>query len=178
MAVDPGRLGANVTLGEVRALRPSDAPPVAATGGMGPALRRAQDEAGLAVFEVTPGQQIRGDAMHHTQYAVGPVAEGLNTTTAHEASQLRAVVSVGVVLTLGVVGWSAQGMALMTSVLVSSPAWRSFDLLPVLRQRREDADWGDESVPDTLDDPSLDDVEAPERSEHVVPDVQQLPSRH
>ena len=48
--------------------------------------------------------------------------------------------TVSVVLSFGVAGWAGRGMELMTSVLVSSPAWRGYDLLPALRRRREDAD--------------------------------------
>ncbi len=59
------------------------------------------------------------------------------------ASHVHSTAAVTVVLSLGAVGWAARGAMLASSVLISGPAWRSFDLLPVLQRRREDADWGD-----------------------------------
>ncbi len=85
--------------------------------------------------------------------------------------------SLGVLLSLGVVGWAARGITLMTSVLVSSPAWRSYDLLPVLRRRREDADWGDDAEPPADDafGPAAEptDPEGPPtgRRDHPIPEL-------
>jgi hypothetical protein len=51
--------------------------------------------------------------------------------------EIDGVVLAGVAVSFSVVAWSARAGMLMTSMLVSTPAWRSFDLLPVLGSRRE-----------------------------------------
>ena len=60
----------------------------------------------------------------------------------HQAHLLGRVASFsGVALSAGFVAWILRGGALLTSFLVSMPAWRHFDPLPVLssggRDRRE-----------------------------------------
>ena len=60
----------------------------------------------------------------------------------HQARLLGRVASFsGIALSAGFVAWILHGGALLTSFLVSMPAWRHFDPLPVLgsagRDRRE-----------------------------------------
>lgn len=49
--------------------------------------------------------------------------------------QFDSVVLTGVAVSFSVLAWSARSSMLMASLLVSTPAWRSFDMLPVLGRR-------------------------------------------
>ncbi|KQP13175.1 cadherin domain-containing protein [Pseudorhodoferax sp. Leaf267] len=51
------------------------------------------------------------------------------------AVQLDAVLIGGVAITLGAAFWASRGSALVASLLAASPAWASFDPLPVLTRR-------------------------------------------
>lgn len=62
--------------------------------------------------------------------------------------QVDAGTAAGVAVSFGVMAWAARGSLLMTSLLVSSPAWRGFDLLPVLGRRQ-----GEEGADDEEADP-------------------------
>ena len=55
---------------------------------------------------------------------------------------LQAIELTGVALSVGAVWWATRAGALVTSLLVSVPAWRSFDPLMVLGPEDEDdRDW-------------------------------------
>jgi hypothetical protein len=94
-----------------------------------------------------------GRADGHARYtAAAALASSEEEATAEVSGHARVAITMGIALSIGVIGWASRGAALMASVLVSSPAWRSYDLLPVLRRRREDADWGDDAFADTVSD--------------------------
>lgn len=46
--------------------------------------------------------------------------------------QVDAVTVAGMAVSLGILAWAARGSLLLASLLVSTPAWRSLDMLPVL----------------------------------------------
>lgn len=46
--------------------------------------------------------------------------------------QVDAVTIAGMAVSLGILAWAARGSLLLASLLVSTPAWRSLDMLPVL----------------------------------------------
>lgn len=63
-----------------------------------------------------------------------------------EKDALEVALLGGLAVSASLVLWSGRLGALMTSLLMSSPAWRGFDLLPVLRQRKrvsDDRRWGE-----------------------------------
>ncbi len=66
--------------------------------------------------------------------------EGLQAATPDDAelgpevSELRVALVGSLAATAGFLLWASRGAALLTSLLVSAPAWRSYDLLPVLRR--------------------------------------------
>lgn len=57
--------------------------------------------------------------------------------------ELHAALVTGLAASVGMLVWASRGGALLTSLLVSTPAWRGYDLLPVLRERKENRDWGE-----------------------------------
>ncbi|HSI59087.1 MAG TPA: hypothetical protein VLA16_16115, partial [Ideonella sp.] len=81
--------------------------------------------------------------------AVPAEADALAQEAVAEASvQVDTRLAFGLAMSFGVVSWAARGSMLLASVLVSSPAWRSFDLLPVLRRRRDEEDDDDDNEND------------------------------
>ncbi|MCW5623235.1 MAG: cadherin domain-containing protein, partial [Burkholderiales bacterium] len=71
-----------------------------------------------------------------------------------EQTTLGMVLAGGFVASAGLLIWASRGGALLSSLLVSSPAWRGYDLLPVLRQDQKEHDWGDD-VADTEADRTI-----------------------
>jgi hypothetical protein len=76
----------------------------------------------------------------------GPADDALHNTFRIEESQISAVF-----LSAGVVYWGLRAGGLLASLLATLPAWRSFDMLPVIRDDRERDAPGDapEANPDS-----------------------------
>ena len=112
-----------------------------------PSHRVALDITMLALNPLAIGPQAaRSDSP--ARYSAEPGAGGDEPPADEDPFQSTASVTIALALSIGVIGWASRGAALMASVLVASPAWGGYDLLPVLRRRTEDADWGDDDAPD------------------------------
>ena len=61
-------------------------------------------------------------------------------------------VAAGVAFSFSVALWLVRGGALLTSLLLASPAWRHYDLLPVVRNSKDEDDNGDEDDRDDADE--------------------------
>ena len=108
-----------------------------------PSHRVALDVTMLVLNPLTLGQQAaRSD--NHAQYSADLGTGAAEPPPADDPLHSPTTVAIGLALSIGVIGWASRGAALMASVLVASPAWGGYDLLPVLRRRSEDADWGDD----------------------------------
>ena len=55
-----------------------------------------------------------------------------------EGLEVDARLATGIVLSVSLALWLARSGALLMSLLLSSPAWRSYDLLPVVRNQRDE----------------------------------------
>ncbi len=80
-----------------------------------------------------PAASPSGRGLHETPIGddLPPTADGLL-----EADPFR--VSASLMLTVSLALWMARSGVLAASLLLSAPAWRSYDLLPVLRHRPGD----------------------------------------
>ena len=107
-------------------------------------LRNAAAELNSVVMTAQAAPVIGSAPSSGSRLEPESLAHALDEPANDSTTVLNSSVAVGLALSLGVVGWAARGVTLMASVLVSSPAWSGYDLLPVLRRRDEDADWGDD----------------------------------
>ena len=71
---------------------------------------------------------------------------GADATTPPLAFTANAVALSGMVVSLGALAWGARSSMLLASLLMSTPSWRAFDLLPVLGAARDKRNEDDESV--------------------------------
>ncbi|MES2992095.1 MAG: DUF4347 domain-containing protein [Pseudomonadota bacterium] len=127
--------------------RPAEPVARAAAAIVLPSHRVALDITMLALNPLAIGPQAaRSDSP--ARYSAEPGAGGDDLPADEDPFQTTASVTIALALSIGVIGWASRGAALMASVLVASPAWGGYDLLPVLRRRTEDADWGDDDAPD------------------------------
>ena len=106
--------------------------------------------------------------------AAEPVVQSFaapDTTT--QQTELSVALATGLAASVGLLVWAGRGSALLTSLLISTPAWRGYDLLPVLREREENRDWGpDDAAADTseaVDDDDDDNASLPaaDRPQHA-----------
>jgi hypothetical protein len=137
-----------------------------------PSHRAAPDVTLLALDVLALGAPAnRADGRTHVSVDLGTASAEAPLTESQTFSP--STITLGIALSIGVIGWASRGAALMASVLVASPAWGSYDLLPVLRRRTEDADWGDDESPDDapLDETDLTPLDAsagPTRRDHDI----------
>lgn len=127
-----------------------------------PSHRNASDVAMLALNPLAFGAQTTGRSDSHPHYSADVGAGAAEQPATDGPAHSVTAITLGIALSIGVIGWASRGAALMASVLVASPAWGSYDLLPVLRRRTEDADWGDDESPDDapLDETDLTPLDA------------------
>ena len=71
-----------------------------------------------------------------------------DTNAQHQLDiQVDAITLAGMAVSIGILAWAARGSLLLASLLVSTPAWRSLDMLPVLgRSKSGDSTPADEEI--------------------------------
>jgi hypothetical protein len=99
-----------------------------------PAIPSGEEEnerLAMLLYRLMPLAHFNGASGGHARPIVEPPVE---PAAAPASAAFTPALIGGLAISAALVGWAGRGSALLTSLLISTPAWRSFDLLPVLRQ--------------------------------------------